>query len=368
MSRLTGISLPYDFYHILSMQTPLSLPDKFHQTDMIRKFFILMAFVVISLFSAACDYCSCFTGITPFDNQSGIGATYRYKSFNGYRSASQPHRIFPDGSLRLGQPAGNGVQHTSEGAAESLSSNEYETYRAIDLHAKYFIHRRIELNALLPFSRNKHEHPEDGEKHELQGVGDLFVYGGYHLVSRPDARVFAQRLILGAGVKLPTGNYMISENGTRIHEELQPGTGTTDGFAYFNYVAGYRHLGANIYGMHKVNGKNIFTEKIADNTTGRFSFFYKFKKGKWFLIPSAQAAYEYTRGMKTSNKLAAGTETNLLTSGLGMDVYFKNIGVNAAFHLPVYEKISGEAMSNSSRITIGLCYNFNQSNYWLGRK
>jgi len=336
-------------------------------TDMIRKLFSILALAMTSLPSMACDYCGCFAGITPYDNQSGISLMYRYKSLNGYSSANQAHKIFPDGSLRLANPAGNDIQHTEDGEA-SFSSNEYETYRALDLHGKYFIHQRIEVDFLLPFSKNKHEHPEDGEKHEAQGVGDLFLYAGYHLVRRPDAAILAQRLIVGGGVKLPTGAYRFSENGIRIHEELQPGTGTTDGFAFLNYVAGFRHWGANLYGLHKKNGINSYEERVADNTTGQFSLFYKFKKGKWFLIPSAQATYEYTRGLIVNKMLEDGTGANLLTSGLGLDVYFKNIGMNAAFHLPVYEKVSGPAMSNAARITIGLCYNFNQVNYWLDRK
>jgi hypothetical protein len=333
-----------------------------------RVVFILSFFISCSVYTTACDYCGCFTGIMPYDNQSGISLAYRYKSFNGYASSNQSHEIFPDGSLRLAEPGGNSTFHHTGNPGEPLSPDEYEIYRAVDLHARYFIHERIELNFLLPFNSNKHIHPQAGESDALKGMGDLFLYAGYHLIRKPDAETFPQRLIIGGGAKLATGQNDFSKEGVRIHSELQPGTGSTDGFAFFNYVIGYHHWGANLYAMHKVNGTNKYNEKISNSTTSQFSLFRKFKKGKWFFIPSAQAAYEYTKGMKVNNELVEGTGANLLTAGGGIDIFFKNIGINGSFQLPVFESVSDDMISNSSRITIGISYSFNQTKYFFRKK
>jgi hypothetical protein len=72
--------------------------------------------------------------------------------------------------------------------------------------------------------------------------------------------------------------------------------------------------------------------------------------------------------MKLRNKLIEGTEMNILSAGIGFDVYFKNTAFNASFELPAYEKHPDDAMSNSARIHAGLCYNFKQTGFLLGKK
>jgi len=319
------------------------------------------------LSSQACDFCGCFMGITPYDVQSSVSLVTRYKSYNGYESMNQSHNAFPDGFLRNArheQP--NEVLHNGE-THGTLSPDEYEVYRSVDLRGKFYVHRRVEINAVLPYIRNKHVHPEENENYELNGLGDFYLSTGVHIVSKPDELLFQQRLIAGAGVKLPTGKNNLSSDGIRMHADMQPGTGSADGFAYLNYITGLGHWGADLFAMHKVNGENYFSERITDNTTGQLNLFYKIKMKDWYVIPSVQSFYEYTKGMVVNDELQLESGSNLLTAGLGADLFYKNIGLRLTFQLPVYEKLNGDHLSNSAVVMAGLSYNFNQLGYLLGK-
>jgi len=53
----------------------------------------------------ACDICSCFMGITPYDNQSGLSLMHRYRIFNGYQDAGQTaHFFLPARGLSFPRP------------------------------------------------------------------------------------------------------------------------------------------------------------------------------------------------------------------------------------------------------------------------
>ncbi len=53
--------------------------------------------------------------------------------------------------------------------------------------------------------------------------------------------------------------------------------------------------------------------------------------------------------------------------GSGLDIYYKNAGINTAVQLPVYEEETSHPAS-SGRLVMGLSYNFNQTQYLFGSK
>ena len=72
-------------------------------------------------------------------------------------------------------------------------------------------------------------------------------FAGYHLIRKLDQATFNQRLIIGAGIKLATGrNDLKTNQGIRYATLMQPGTGSTDGFIYANYLLGYKKFGMSL--------------------------------------------------------------------------------------------------------------------------
>lgn len=343
-----------------------------------KTFIITLLLNTYNLF--ACDVCGSFMGITPYDNQSTITMMYRYKSFNGYGNSGQQNHLFPQNLRTINSYTTNtlGTINSSQtlrhGSTSSsyytppLTQRDYEIYTTLEMRAKYFIHKRVELNAIVPLIMNSNRTNE--QLQYVTGIGDITAFAAYHLISKIMTEKFQHRLIVGAGVKLPVGNYYAKDkNGWRYDFLIQPGTGSIDYMTYMNYIFGYKKTGASINSTYKINGTNYYNERIANSTTNYLNLFYKFRQDKNLkLIPSLQLNHEYTKGLYINDNYQAETTMNIATTGLGLDVFYKNISINTSFHLPVYEKKSNYNLEMSGKFMIGLTYNFKQKKYLIRPK
>jgi hypothetical protein len=243
------------------------------------------------------------------------------------------------------------------------SNADYEIYQVSELRAKYFLHQRVELNAFIPL--NSFHFYSQGTATHFTGMGDMTLYAGYHLIRKIETEGLQQRLIIGAGAKLPTGNYRIESTGTRLPLLMQCGTGSVDGFFMANYIAGFNRFGLSLTAMAKFNGRNAYKEQVLPSTTQTLNLFYKIKKGSWFFIPSVQNYYEFTQGMLSDGHYEEGTGMNILYTGLGFDVFYKNFGLTTSVQGKTWEQKTDGKIAGTSRVAIGLTWNFNQRNYLL---
>lgn len=322
-----------------------------------NKIKLLLFGLLVTGFSAnACDICGCFMGITPYDNQSSISLLYRYRSFSGYDG--QKHPFFPKNARFF--PVGN--QLNAPITEHNGNSTDFEVYRALELRGKYYISRRLELNAILSYNSNSEQY--NANLSSVTGIGDVTFYGGYHLLRKLDQKTVNQRLIVGAGIKLATGNNSVENvDGIRYSTLTQTGTGSTDGFVYVNYMAGYKNAGINLSSTYKVNGKNKKQESIANSTTSFLNLFYTAALSKTVkAVPSAQFAYEYSGGEKYQGVKTGEHLMNNLMTGIGLDVFVKNVGINMAIQTNAWSA-TDDHPKPSGRVVLGLSYNFNQLYY-----
>lgn len=334
----------------------------------------------------ACDFCGCFMGITPYDNQSSITIMYRYKSFNGYNFSGQHNNLFPqtykavayNNNTTTNNLIGNNYQNTSikHGGSTTTATTvtpqytqkDYELFTSAELRGKFFIHKRIELNAIIPFIMNSNR--IDDDKHSIEGIGDISFFAGYHIIDKTMTEKFQHRLIVGAGIKLPVGNYYAkNDEEERIDFMLQPGTGSMDYMTYVNYIFSVKKIGLNINSIYKFNGYNYYHEEISNSSSTYLNIFYKFREDKNLKIfPSLQGYYEHSKGEYIYNEYQPGTAMSVATAGIGVDVFYKNISLNTSFQLPVYEKKLMNNLATAGKFMIGLTYSFDQKKYLIKKK
>lgn len=329
---------------------------------LVRPFVTAFAFLVLSpMILHACDFCGAFMGVTPFDNKNSFALTHRYRVFNGYQAMNQNSQLFPAGSYRLAAPPS--VLHgTSPHSAPEMSKSDFESFKVFELRSKYFIHPRIEINALIPFVNNKQK--AMGQETSVSGFGDASLFIGWHAIQKLEDVKVRQRLILGAGIKIPTGKSNFAyDDGDRIPVMLQAGTGSTDGFLYASYTAaksGWR-WGATVLG--KYNGTNKYGEQLRPSTVNSAFAAYQFRSCSWVFLPQLQVYEEYTNGLQEGAELVEGTGMNMILAGPGVDVYRKNFGINLSAQLPVYQKTAEMNMKTSGRLVIGISYSFDAAKY-----
>ncbi|HRG00368.1 MAG TPA: transporter [Bacteroidia bacterium] len=318
-----------------------------------KKHKLVMACVLLmSLHSFACDICGNYMGITPYDNKNSISFLHRYRVFNGYRDYQSHSQFFPKSAYRV-MHADEPIDST---VTKNYSSKDFESYKIFELRFKYFVFNRLELNVFIPLLNNKSKTDDEYTSHT--GLGDISFNAGYHLITPKDKRV-RHKLILGAGIKLPSGNYYAhDEHSDRLPFEMQSGTGSCDGFAYINYVVMTKKVGASASLNYKANGYNKLHEKLCNSHNDFVSVFYKIPIKNIILYPSVQANYEYTDGLKVKDELQKNTDVNSLLLGPGLDIYYKSFSVNLAWQFTTYENVNEGSLKSAGRLSFGLNYSF----------
>ncbi len=259
----------------------------------LRQFLLASLLLLAGPAARACDICGCFMGITPYDNQSGFALMHRYRIFNGYQDDGQTPHFFPTGARPFfpsSLNSDNGYAHNHHG-----DPTDFEAFRVIELRGKYFLSRRVELNAFVPYVLNTSQ--INGRQLNSSGVGDVTVFAGYHLIRAIETAGVQSRLIVGGGVKLPTGEYTRQNAAGQRYPLLnQVGTGTTDGFLYANYIGSYRSFGLSVNSSYRCTTENTFRNSLAPSTATFASLFYRIPLGTdWQVYPSAQLFYEGLR-------------------------------------------------------------------------
>lgn len=335
-----------------------------------KTFVLTLLVFLFALPSNACDMCGCYMGITPYDNQSSFGLYHRYRSFNGYGNVNQKAQFFPKTPLSQNNSNSPSLyptqKHGDNHSSPSYSENDYELYSMIELRGKFFIHERIELNGILPFAMNKVRINDTVTN--LNSLGDINLYGGYHLI-RPDVnKNVQQRLILGTGIKLATGHYYIKNKiGNRVNLLNQPGSGSNDIMIYTSYVIGIKKWGLSTNFSYKINGENYYKERIGNSITNFTNVFYKLKKGDFIFIPSAQSYFESSSGLFIDGIYQSSTSVKQLMLGPGLDIYYKNWGLNTNFQFTLFEDYHDGNLRSGCKLLIGLTYNFNQLKYLFSK-
>jgi hypothetical protein len=245
-----------------------------------RKVFIIMSFaLLICTGKAVAQGCVAIrqmggvTAISPSSNYNLsegdflVGANYRY--FHSFRhfigTKEQPQRQTTGG----GHDA-NGVDH---GDAVNIYSH------AVDFNFSYGLTNRIQLNLTIPWVHNERSQVmkqtapvADTFRYSVfaKGIGDMRMSANYWIFD--PAKVHKGNLMVGVGIKLPTGNYAATDNnvpqadGTRkdfviMDQAIQPGDG---GLGFSVEVQGFTELFKGIYGF--VNGYYLFNPKESNGT------------------------------------------------------------------------------------------------------
>ena len=146
---------------------------------------------------------------------------------------------------------------------ESLVEDRYT------LTASYAVSNRLTLLARIPWSSRElteagHEELKHGELEQVSasGLSDPELYVNFRLWSAPITSAVGSRGWIGvqAGIKTDWGRNNLTQDGERIDEHAQPGTGSTDWIAGLAGVyvldpqstlfasAQYRQTGTNSYG------------------------------------------------------------------------------------------------------------------------
>lgn len=291
-----------------------------------------------SLQAMACDVCGgssgSYLGVLPRFEQHFVGLSFQYQPFVA---------IHPD----------------MVGSSVPVRSQNY--VRSVTAWGRFYPLKRLQVFAFVPYTYNTSIEPT--QTVTMQGLGDVKVLANYMLLNTPDSSEgqLKHNLLIGGGVKAPTGkNNFVNSEGI-ILSNMQPGTGSWDLLANANYTIRIDKAGVNADVTYKYSTANERDYRYGDKLNAGLTGFYWYDAGKASLLPQLGMRYEYSQQDYSSyrylihNAYSGGAQA--YGTG-GLTTYLGKFGIGAMVSIPVWQNYADGLVQAKTRTEVQLQFLF----------
>lgn len=303
-----------------------------------RKLSVLLFLIAFtSTPSRGCDVCGCslggnYFGILPLYNKNFVGVRWSQARFHSYIQATQ------------NLPA----QHSED------------TYQKFELWGRYYLGRRVQLFAFIPYVYNSMDGTD--QKIYAHGIGDVSIVANYVMLNTGNQDTdFKHMLLAGAGLKLPTGKFDLTDQGKIINRNFQMGTGSLDVIFNAVYTVRYRQAGMNFETGYKVNTRNRDHYLFGNQYRASAQLFFWQKAGPLSLLPHGGVYFEQAAMHKERAIYQVNTGGDAWLASGGLDIYVKRVTLGVNFQRPIaqhYNSDDSSAIASKNRWTATCIVNF----------
>ncbi|MBN8824322.1 MULTISPECIES: hypothetical protein [unclassified Spirosoma] len=302
-----------------------------------KKYFLFGLFVQLALPTLACDLCGCsnggsFFGILPQGHRGFLGVRYRYNSYHSHLN--------------------------------SLNLSSQEQFRTAELWGRFYPIRRMQVMAFVPYQFSQQTMLKSGDVTPLRGLSDITVLAHYNVLNTfmDDTTVHTvnHNLLVGGGVKLPTGRFRYDENSLLdvANPNFQLGTGSIDWIGNVIYTARYKNWGVNADVSYRITTANPNGYRFGNRFNTSASVFYLAGLGSRSIMPNAglfveHAGHDGRDGVV--NKQTGGYAAYL---NLGTEVYLNKLSVGMSYRKPVSQYLSDGELRANAQLTTHITFLF----------
>lgn len=286
----------------------------------------LTLLIIIISSSQACSVCGCGVGnyhygILPQFRKNFVGIRYRHSSY---------------------------VSTLDDSHANTYS---YETFHGAELWGRFYPTKRIQAFLFVPFNFN--ERKEGTKVSTLNGLGDVVISANYTLISTYDSldSELKHNLLIGGGVKLPTGEYRAIENGLTVNQNFQLGTGSLDFLFNLMYTIRHKNLGFNTELSYSLNTTNKDEYKFGNAARGGLAAFYIFKLNQLTIMPNVGISWEIFQNNKQFGESFSDTGGWASLYNAGAEIYYRNVAFGFSYSTPAGQKLFSGKVASNDRVT-----------------
>ena len=292
---------------------------------------ILLAFLAID--SHACNTCGCGVanyhyGILPQYQKNFIGLRYRYRSFDS----------------RLD------VTH--------MASYSYETFQSTELWGRFYPMDRLQIFAFVPYNFN--ERREGEITTQLRGLGDVVVAANYNVLNTYDSTSsgWKHNLLVGGGIKLPTGDFDAMQSGLTINQNFQLGTGSVDFLFNVIYTLRFRNAGINTEFTYNHNTRNRDEYRFGNTTRSGLTAFFIPKTGGVTLMPNAGVSIETFKDNSQFEQPFPDSGGWAMLYNAGLEAYVKRFAFGLSYSHPGKQQLFSGQVTANDRVLAHLTFMF----------
>lgn len=291
---------------------------------------IILCVILMSMDTTkACNICSC-TGMG-----NSLGILPRFQShFIGIRQTGRTYQSSHPASIL--NPEG------------SVSN---EKYFNSEIWGRWYPHQKLQIFAFLPYNVFIRKQ-KSGEK-SLKGFGDISLQANYLLLNTGDSSksLIKHALLIGGGVKLPTGTFDKSE-----YPVFQLGTGSTDILLNGAYTVRFKSLGLMSEGNYRFNGSNSNQYTFGKRLGIAAKAFYWYGKNENSVLPYAGLNYEQTEKDRLNGRAQDYTGSKTAYLVFGTDLYRNQVQVGFNIQIPYMQNMGDGQIREYTRWQFSLVY------------
>lgn len=229
-----------------------------------------------------------------------------------------------------------------------------ERFTTIQLWSRIPVFKNFEVVALVPYRFNRRVNDQKDE--QINGLGDVTVLGFYTFFeTNADSLAVNHKWQIGAGVKMPTGEYREGNNGS-INPSFQLGSGSWDYTLATTYTLRYDQLGFNANLNYIFKTENSMERKYGNQLNFGGTFFYTAKLKKVTLVPFLDMTGEIHASEEEFGYEMPHTSGELFFGKFGVEAGFNRFSVGVNAMLPISQNLNNGMIEANYRLAINLNY------------
>ncbi len=301
-----------------------------------RKMILTILLVGLVNYIYACDICGCSLngnpfGILPLNQRNFASMRYQYHSFH-----TEHATILNESGI--------------------LNTDAY--FSTFQFWGRYIPFDGLQIFASVPY--NYYQKTDELSSSSLNGLGDISLIANVVVFNnaKDSDKKWNQVLQLGGGIKLPTGNSIISQTDQASSPNFKSGTGSFDVPINAIYTIRYDKLGFNTEINYQINTENKQNYKFGNSLKTSMNVFYLKKINLYSFLPNAGMSYEHSEVDTQNNYIQSYTGGNSLFLSTGLDFYYRKFSIGINVQTPMVQNVGSNTFTSKVKLSSTIMYLF----------
>lgn len=229
-----------------------------------------------------------------------------------------------------------------------------ENFNTVQLWARVPVTQNTELMVLAPY--HFLNRVKTTENQSLSGVGDVTIMGFYNVLqTKNDSATIQQKLLIGAGVKAPTGSFDNKNNGS-INPSFQLGTGSWDYSLATEHIIRFKNYGLNTNLSYIFKTENEKNYQFGNQFNYGTSLFFNTNFNDIAFVPQLGVAGETYQANKEFSEEVPRTAGDIFFGKIGVEVGYKRFSAGVNAMLPINQNLTGGRVEANYRLAFNINY------------
>lgn len=229
-----------------------------------------------------------------------------------------------------------------------------EIFNTIQLWGRIPISKKMEVTVLVPYHFHRRVKPDTTQ--DVDGIGDVTLMALYRIFQSKDSvATYQHRVLVGGGVKVPTGKYDSANNGS-VNPSFQAGTGSWDYSLATEYIIRKGNWGLNSAINYILKTENDKNYKFGDQFNYGSTLFYSTMIKNLIVVPQVGLARETYQANEEFSQNVPLTKGDIFFGKAGIELGYRKFSTGVNAMLPINQNLTGGRVEANYRLGIHLNY------------